>query len=426
MGSVCSGICKPRSGGKNLQCNVFSNTELNNLHNHNSKRSSKSTLISPAKSYSKDSDISTSSSVVFRLEKNKFLPSVSNKKSIVDGWISQRNSIDSDAEPFLILDTRVALLLINYLMGQDVLNLRQICRVWRDIIDYTLDIHLEHIIAQFKCHYKGLLEPVSKFIKASPIYNRPNEPRIDLIITAKVIGGVGMINNIGYKFKYKGKTQCYGEQFHFQSLRQGSNRMLFFERDESHVYTDDIKMPVIAGVHQFCVGDFLQIPINLHNAYSTVDMPSIEVMPCRQSVCSVRQMETCHIDSMYDENWEQITQTSDKPQKLIDIMNKINSLLKDNNKLMILSADHAGYDVATIRLRLIAVESGKICEELGRYVAQGIEVFPAKAPITGILTRKGLTQDLYTTTQLRMGDIINFYLQTVGAGPEDPTCAEPS
>lgn len=298
-----------------------------------------------------------------------------------------------------------------FLFGGALIRCFEVCPLWFVIFYKTLDQIFGTIDKGFNTYYGDSLRLEYARTDWSPVHVAEAGIRIDRILIARVTNlHVNRCTKISYSYTYNnegpeavGPGHKYECSFKFDTFSKGSPRSFWIHKDICRFHGDETRVAATQNITPVCVGDRIEIAVNLFNAMGLVDCNQVrwhhlKVFPLERRECPIEQelFDWYDLDSFQSQSVERL-QIPDffAPQ------------------LLHCATEYAGIDVAVSRTRLRADAQG-VVPQADRILGSRFEVLPRSSPIILPLKRVGLQHDRFTKIQLRHGDCIDLYISQGG------------
>merc|ERR1719456_2054612 len=239
---------------------------------------------------------------------------------------------------------------------------------------------------------------------------------MDRILIARVMNAhVNRCVKVAYQFCYKTEvppmgakrpeeqTSFYDCVFKYDVYPRGSSRSFWIHKDICRFHGDETRVAATQNITPVCVGDRIEIAVNVFNAMGTVDVDRIQWHPLQSLPSAPRE---CPIEQELFDWYDLDSFQSQSVERL-----QIPDFFAPN--LVHVETEYAGIDVAVSRTKLRAGSAG-VVPQADRILGSRFEVVPRTSPIILPLKRMGLQHDRFTKMQLREGDAIRLYISQGG------------
>jgi len=332
-------------------------------------------------------------------------------KKIPSECVGGQNSL-----PFM--EATILPIVASMLFGGSLIRCFEVCPLWFVVYYKTLDQIFGAIDAGFQKYYGGSLTLEYARTDWSPVHVAEAGIRIDRILIARVSSHlVGKCSTVAYGYGYgtdpmrpasaakKGKEEerLYECSFKFDTYAKGRSRSFWIHKDICRFHGDETRVAASQNITPVCVGDRIEIAVNLFNAMGLVDVDKVrwfplEIGPVQRRECPIEQelFDWYDLDSFQSQSVERL--------QIPDFFSP---------QLVHCTTEYAGIDVAVSRTRLRAEAMG-VVPQADRILGSRFEVLPRSSPIILPLKRVGLQHDRFTKIQLRQGDGIDLYISQGG------------
>lgn len=306
-----------------------------------------------------------------------------------------------------------------FLFGGSLIRCCEVCPLWFVVYYKTLDQMFNKIDTGFKRYYGPSLHLEYARTDWSPVHVAEAGIRIDRILIARVTNmHENRCTKVSYGYAYKSPEEAdtsleaierrenkdpYECSFKFDTYRKGRPRSFWIHKDICRFHGDETRVAATQNITPVCVGDRIEIAVNLFNAMGLVDVNQVrwhplEVFPLQSRECPIEQelFDWYDLDSFQSQSVERL--------QIPDFFSP---------QLVHCSTEYAGIDVAVSRTSLRAEAQG-VVPQADRILGSRFEVLPRSSPIILPLKRVGLQHDRFTKIQLRQGDYIHLYISQGG------------
>lgn len=199
----------------------------------------------------------------------------------------------------------------------------------------------------------------------------------------------------------------YQAQFRFETIRTGSKRQIWIQRDMCRFHGDELMVASMSNVPTICVGDLIEIPVNIANAFGLVDVNTISWFPLEFISDPYRQFgQHCELERP-KQLWLGLDQFQPSTNERLQNNDHFGPQWKH------VKTDFTGIDVVLSRSKYSATEIGEV-PNAKRWLGLEACVRDAKLPIVCALTRLGLQHDRFSMKHFRQGDSIWLYVSQGG------------
>lgn len=307
-----------------------------------------------------------------------------------------------------------------FLFGGALIRCFEVCPLWFVVYYGTLDRIFTKIDKCFKRFYGSALQLEYARTDWSPVHVADAGIRIDRILIARVNNQIeNRCTKVSYSYAYKQtgglddradgpdgnkpQREPYECSFKFDTYKKGRARSFWIHKDICRFHGDETRVAATQNITPVCVGDRIEIAVNLFNAMGLVDVDQVhwrplEVYPLQSRECPIEQelFDWYDLDSFQSQSVERL--------QIPDFFSP---------QLLHCSTEYAGIDVAVSRTALRADAQG-VVPQADRILGSRFEVLPRTSPIILPLKREGLQHDRFTKIQLRQGDFIHLYISQGG------------
>lgn len=298
-----------------------------------------------------------------------------------------------------------------FLFGGSLIRCFEVCPLWFVVFYKRLDKLFAKIDEGFKLYYGNSLHLEYARTDWSPVHVAEAGIRIDRILIARVTSmHVNWCTKVSYGYKYRsnspvtdgndGTVTC---SFKFDTNSKSRSRSFWIHKDICRFHGDETRVAATQNITPVCVGDRIEIAVNLYNAMGLIDVNQVqwhqlELFPLQRRECPLEQelFDWYDLDSFQSQSVERL--------QIPDFFSP---------QLVHCSTEYAGIDVAVSRTRLRAEAQG-VVPQADRILGSRFEVLPRNSPIILPLKRVGLQHDRFTKIQLRQGDTIDLYISQGG------------
>jgi len=318
-----------------------------------------------------------------------------------------------DENSLVFMEASILPIVTAFLFGGSLIRCFEVCPLWFVVFYKTLDQIFAKIDSGFKQYYGDSLHLEYARTDWSPVHVAEAGIRIDRILIARVTSRhVNFCQKISYGYGYKpvgqgndaaARRDPYECSFKFDTFHRGSTRSFWIHKDICRFHGDETRVAATQNITPVCVGDRIEIAVNLFNAMGLIDVSQLrwkelKIFPLQKRECPIEQelFDWYDLDSFQSQSVERL--------QLPDFFYP---------QLVHCATEYAGIDVAVSRTRLRADAQG-VVPQADRILGSRFEVLPRSSPIILPLKRVGLQHDRFTKIQLRQGDSIHLYISQGG------------
>eukprot|EP00917_Polyrhabdina_sp_WS-2016_P008587 GHVP01019220.1.p1 GENE.GHVP01019220.1~~GHVP01019220.1.p1 ORF type:complete len:460 (+),score=50.15 GHVP01019220.1:32-1411(+) len=351
--------------------------------------------------------------------------SSSPRKGSHSSRLRDRNTIKLDKYNFFIYGTesnhfpflspRAVDIFVSFIVGTPTLNIAMsICPHWFMSISNCIQSQTRHIVDNLRAASQDYLEIDDSTLSVQPLFTADTSVRTDLLIFARVLPkAANSCLDLRYSCSYpeapetragqrrsgnSGTARKFINAFRFDVFKQGTSRAIWLHRDVCRFHGDELMIASVADVASVCVGDRVEIPVNIGNAFGNVILESVHwesfivgYLPSRRQA-EADPFRQCVIERM-KAHWEPIdTFLHLTPET------RVVSDFKPQWKLK--NTRFTGVEITHTRSEYDACQTGEVPES---FSLLGIACFvrPQNSSIVVPLKRLGLQHDRFTQLYTR-------------------------
>lgn len=199
--------------------------------------------------------------------------------------------------------------------------------------------------------------------------------------------------------------RSYGCSLCVNVQKRGSRRRQWIYIDKTRFHGDEFMLPTAAQVATCCVGDIVEVPVNIANSFGVVAPESLAWRAPQPAQKAREEDPPLFSQSMYDDWTPMATFLKTSTEKVVPF--DLAPLFQTMRTACL------GLDVAVLKQEVQAVAAG-VCEKHQHEFGTQAMIKQPKDAIVVPLRRLGLTRDRHTPMQYRVGDSLTVYCSVGG------------
>ncbi|PHJ16413.1 hypothetical protein CSUI_009775 [Cystoisospora suis] len=384
---------------------------------------------------------------------------------------SDRLIFGDEGNHFPFLEEPALSLWVTFLLGKSLAACMAVCPHWFMKIDKAVSRMCAPITRDFAQAYSSHLEVWGSAVKLQPLQiSEDDGVRVDWIIFAKVLPRcAGNVLEVGYTYSYlpeqapapvplaggdsgdrkgrkrrnrKGPSETgpptrfeegvilspsgrpcpshtpkltFTCSYAFAVSPANGSRTLWIHRDMCRFHGDETGVAVMGSIARVCAGDFVEVAVSIYSGGGRVALDRVSWLPLRQE----KRRQSLPSKGLFSPEACPLEWSTAEWFPADEFRLMSTERVKDPEDfgpyLRHFRTEFSGMDVAIRKSTYQAAAPGSLGVNACRCWGFPCEVLPAGVPIVCPLTRRGLQHDRFLSVQLRVGDIVEFYMSQGGA-----------